>query len=126
MNLKQYQIARVIIAMVLGALVSTAVVMSSFILAAVAVVLAMLFMVFLKKQVHEVTVDERDYEIAGKSARWAFGVFSFLASLASFLLLIFRDQNPYFEIVGSTLAYSACFLMIIYSLVFKYYQDKGL
>ncbi len=124
MSLKQYQIVRIVTAMVLAALVSVSVIINSFVLVGATVVSGMLLMIFLKKQVREVVVDERDFKIAGKSARWTLCGFSVFALLVSLLLLIFRDQNSYFEIVGSILAYSICLLMIIYSSIFNIFEHR--
>lgn len=122
MTLKQFNVVRAVIAMTLSALIAIAITSEMFFLAFAAVISAVLLMFVIKKQVREVIVDERDYEIAGKSARWALSVFSTLAAAITFFLLYFRATNPYYEVIGSTLAYSVCFLLILYSLIFKCYE----
>lgn len=113
MTLKQLSIARVITAMSLAAIMSQAVVLQNYYLAAASVIIAILLLIYLKKQVTEVTADERDYKIAGDAARWTLTIFSILGALASFILLTARTYSPYFEAVGSTLAYGVCILLII-------------
>jgi uncharacterized membrane protein len=70
----------------------------------------------------EILADERDYEIGGKSARWAIQIFSIFAVIIMIVLYAKRDINPSYLPIASTLAYSTCFLMLLYSFIFRYFQ----
>ncbi|MBI5530517.1 MAG: DUF2178 domain-containing protein [Candidatus Doudnabacteria bacterium] len=117
MTIKQYTAARLITAASLAAIVSQAVVLKNYYLAAAAVVIGVLLLMYVKKQVTEVTADERDYKIAGDSARWSLIIFSILGAIGSFILLTARAYNPALEAAGSTLAYSVCLLLLVNSFV---------
>lgn len=122
MTLQSFHLAKILVTAVLAALISIAVVQRNYLLAVAALAIAILLKYILRRQVNEVIEDERDYEAAGKAARLSISAFSVLAAVATFALLYFRDQNPFYEVVGSVLAYSVCALLIFYSLVFKYYD----
>jgi len=40
------------------------------------------------------------------------------------MLMAMRQANPAYELLGSTLAYSACFVLILYSALFYYFAGK--
>lgn len=122
MNYKQYRILGMVVAAVLAVVISQAIVLNSYILALSAVLIGMLVMFFIKKQVKEILADERDYEIAGKSARYAMGIFSVIGAVLTFFFMFQRQVNPSYEIIGSTLAYSVCGLLLTYSIAFIYLQ----
>jgi len=123
MTLQKFQVVKALIAAVLAALMAMAVIRQNYILAVAAVVIAVLLIMVLRRQVKEVVADERDLEASGKAARMAISIFSVLACLLAFPFLIFRTYSPDYELVGSTLAYSACALLILYSLMYKYYES---
>jgi uncharacterized membrane protein len=122
MNYKQYRNLRIITAAVLAGIISHAVVFNNYILAISAVLVGMAVMFFVKKQVKDILADERDYEIAGKSARYAMGIFSVTGSVATFFFMFQREANPFYETMGSVLAYSVCGLLLLYSFIFIYFQ----
>ena len=113
MTIKQYNAARVITAMCLAAVMSQAVVLKNYYLAGSAILFAMLLLIYLKKQLKEITADERDYKIAGDAARWTLTIFSLIGALVSFALLTSRSYNPLFETAGATLSYAVCLLLVI-------------
>ena len=125
MTFKQYTWIRLVVAACLAAVISQAVVLKNFYLGGAAMLIGVLLMLVAKKQVSEVVVDERDYKLAGEAARWAMTVFAILGSLGSFLLLTARGYYPEFEVAGSVLAYAVCALLIVYSLAFKWLQQRG-
>lgn len=124
MDKKTYLIIRLGATIVIAAVVAIFVNAGNYIMPIVVVFTGMLFLYLAKRQVKEVLADERDYDAAGKASRTAILVYSFIGFLAMMILLSLREQNPYFEAVAITLAYSICFLMILYSLIFKYYSKN--
>jgi uncharacterized membrane protein len=123
MTLKKYQKIKLIIVVVLSLLISQSLILKNFLIPAFAVVSASLILMLLRRQVTEVLADERDHASTGKSASLAIQIYSWFAVIAMFVLYVFRDLNPAYEPIAITLAYSTCFLMIVYSVVLKF-QNK--
>jgi uncharacterized membrane protein len=78
----------------------------------------------LRRRVSEVISDERDYYIAGNAARWTISIYAILAAFGSIVLMALRKTNPSLELLGSTLAYSACFVMLLQSALFYFFAKK--
>lgn len=72
----------------------------------------------------EIIADERDYEIGGRAAVLAIQIYAWLIVIMMFLLLAYSSLNPLPEAlaIAAALAYSTCLLMIIYTLLFRYYD----
>jgi uncharacterized membrane protein len=122
MTSKQFRWAKVAIAAILAVVITQAVILNSYILASVAVLITILLVIILRRQVKEVLADERDYKIAGDAARWTLAIFSVLAWLMSFVLIMLRNINPAYETAGFILSYTVCALLVVHlivSLVFK-------
>jgi uncharacterized membrane protein len=96
--------------------------MKNFFIPVVTLLASTLILLYLRKKVVEVIADERDWQIGGKSALVAIQIYSWIAVITMFLLYSLRDINPYYEAVATTLAFSTCILMLLYSLIFKYYN----
>jgi uncharacterized membrane protein len=124
MNQKTFYTVRIIFAMVIAMVCSISVVRGNYILPIVIGVTAALALYAMKKQVSGVMADERDYKIAGDAARWALNIFAVFAAIGSMVLMASRAGNPQFELAAQILAYSACALMILQSIFFKYFQNK--
>jgi len=125
MTLKQYTVARIIIAMLLAAFISSSVVRQEYFWPVVAMVVAMLVLLFLRHRVKEVIADERDYVLGGTAARWAVQIFSLVAVLCMFLLYAYQERNADFAIIASVLAYSTCGLMLLYSVIFSILRRRS-
>jgi uncharacterized membrane protein len=117
MTSKQYLWSKMAIAAILAIVVGQAYILRSYILIGASVLIAFFLILFLKKRVKEVLADERDYKIGGDVARWALSIFAVLAWLFSFAMIMLRNVNPEYEIVGFTLSYAVCALLIIHMIV---------
>jgi uncharacterized membrane protein len=124
MNQKTFYTIRIVFAMVIAVVCSIAVVQGNYVLPIIVGVTAALVLFSMKKQVTGVLADERDYKIAGKAARWSLGVYAIVAAIVSMVLMARRVDNPGCESIALVLAYSACALLIVQSLVFKYLQSR--
>jgi uncharacterized membrane protein len=123
MTLKKYNIARAVIAALVAILVSQSIVLHNYFLPIMGIAFAMMILFYMRgKLKNEVLEDERDYEIGGNAARWAIQIFSFFAAFIMIFLYAKRDINPSYLPIASTLAYSTCFLMLLYSFIFRYFQ----
>ncbi len=122
MTAKRFIVYRLISVMILAGIVSASISINNYILPIVAVIIFLIVFHSMKKQVSEVLEDERDYNLAGKASRYAVSIFSGMASIIIIVLFAFRSRNPIYEIVGLTLAYSICALLLLISILFKYFQ----
>jgi uncharacterized membrane protein len=124
MTLQQFKTAKIIIAVTLGIIIGQSVANNNYIVPLMATAVSAIVIYFIRQKVKEVVADERDYEIGGKAARTAMTVFSWIAVIIMFIFYSMRDISPVYEAIALTLSYSVCFLLIIYSLIFKYYYKK--
>jgi uncharacterized membrane protein len=122
MNQKNFKTFRVILAMILAIIISQSIILDNYVLASFAMIVAIVLMLFVRKKVKDVLADERDYKIAGNSARYAMTAYSAVAVGFMFFFMSQDKINPVYEAIGSTLAYSVCGLMLVYSLIFLYLQ----
>ena len=120
MTIKKYQQIKLAITVVIAIIFSQAILYQNYLIPLATLVVASLVLIYLRRQVKEVIADERDYALAGKSASWAIQIYSWIAVIAMFVLYAFKDLNPAYEPIALTLAYSTCFLMFVYSLIFKF------
>jgi len=123
MTLKKYKNAKIIVVMLLAILVSQSVVLRNYILPVIGIAFSSWFLFYLRgKLKNEVIADERDYKTGGDSARWSIQIFSLLAVIIMIIFYAKQDLNPSFLPIAATLAYSVCFLMILYSLIFHFFD----
>jgi len=122
MSLKHFQAVKLGIVVALGLIASSSIVRQNYIWPIMAMAVATLVLVLLRGKVKGVIADERDYEIGGKATRWAIQLFGWFSAVMMFVLYAQRAVNPSYETIASVLAYSVCFLLIVYSLLFRYYE----
>lgn len=116
-----YKLAAVII---LAVLIGISVNFSNWYLPVAFIVTAWVLLYVLRGRVKEVVADERDYKVAGKASRFAMTIYSLLATVIGLALYIGGKDNLVLFVVGSVLLYSAGFLMLLNSILFKIYQRK--
>lgn len=124
MTAKKFMFFKLIIAMILAGVVSSFVVVGNYLVPLAAIFTAVVLVLFMRRRVSQVMADERDYQIAGKAARYAMTIFTAVVGLVILVLFAWRPGNPAFELVGSALAYAICGLMLLYSIIFKYYSRE--
>jgi uncharacterized membrane protein len=124
MTQKTFKYIRTLTAFFLAMVIAQAIVFDNYILAIVAIVGAVTVILTSRTKVKEVLVDERIILIGGKAARLTLSIFSVAGAGLTFILMFSRQFNPVFELIGSILAYSVCSVLLLYSLVFKYYENK--
>jgi len=123
MNLKQYTTLKIVIVVALAMLCSWSVTSRNYIFPIIGVTASYLILFYFRGRVKEIIADERDYEIGGASARWAMQIYSWFAVAVMFFLYAKREINPAYETIAATLAYSTCFLMLVYALIFRFYNN---
>lgn len=122
MTIKKYNKIKLIITVILAIIFSQSIVLENYILPIITLIIASLVLLTLRGKVKEIMLDERDMALGGKSAMLAIQIYSWIAVIAMFTLYAFKKINPFYETIGSTLAYSTCLLVFIYSLVFHFYN----
>jgi uncharacterized membrane protein len=126
MTIKQFQKIKLVIIVLLAMSVSQLISFKNYFLPIALMIVASLVLMFLKRRVKGVLADERDYEVAGKSALLAMQIYGWTSAISMFILYAFKEHNPAYEPIAITLAFSTCFLMLLYSLVFRYYSHFSL
>ncbi|MDD4901453.1 MAG: DUF2178 domain-containing protein [Patescibacteria group bacterium] len=122
MSLKQFKIVKMTLVVILAMVFSQAIVFKSFLIPVVLLIASSLAIFYLRSRVKEVIADERDYLTGGKSALWAMQIYAWVAVVAMLVLYANRDLNPAYEPVAMTLAFSTCILLLLYALIFRYYN----
>jgi uncharacterized membrane protein len=77
-----------------------------------------------KIRVEDVMADERDERVSEKASKVAMEVFAATSAFAGVLLIALRVEHPEYTNAGFALAFSACALMILYSVLYGYYNRR--
>jgi len=123
MTLKKYQKIKLALVVIISIIFSQSIVFKNFIIPIIVLIISSLILMILRRRVKEIVADERDYIVGGKSALLTIQVYSWAAAIFMFVLYALRDTNPSFEPIAITLAFSTCLLMILYSLIFRFYNQ---
>ena len=126
MTTKQYQTIKLITVVILAIVFSQLILVKNYLIPVALMIVSSLFLMFLRRKVKGVVADERDYSLGGKAALLAMQIYSWIAAISMFVLYGLRDLNPSYEPIAITLAFSTCILMLIYSAIFKYYENYSL
>lgn len=127
MTKKQYMICRLAIIVLLSFLISLSISLNNYYLPLVFTATAVAGLHYCRKQLKtgEVIADERDYQVAGKAARYAISIYSLLGVIGVFVLMAISHKNEMLYILSQYLAFSICFLMLLNAFLFKYLNKKG-
>lgn len=132
MNIKRYKQARVIVALFVGTIVSIAVTLDSYLLAAIGVLTGMLFLGLVRSRA-KIVVDEREKTIKEKAAQLTYAIFAPTIGIGAFLLLMpslsgvsvfSKGEFVYLESLGIIFAYLALFLIAIYSISYHFLNKR--
>lgn len=124
MTLKQFKTFKLIMVFIMAFITSFSVVRGNYIIPLIVLTLSAIVLYYFRRRVKEVIADERDYQVGGKAAGTAIQLFSWIGLIAMLAFYSQKDANPVYEAIGFTLSMSICFLLIVYSLLFKYYYKK--
>lgn len=123
MNRTHYTSLKMGIAAVLAAVVSSAVVSNNYAVIGIAIAIAMGILLYARSRVTDVVHDERDLAMGGKAALLTVQITSWIGAAAALVLFALRETNPFYEVIGSTLAYGVCAMLLLYSTIFRYYEE---
>lgn len=116
---------KILIAILLAIMMAQAVILGNYILGMFSVVAAIAVIHVARQKVKEVITDERDLQLAGKAARLSLAIFSVVGAVATFVFIEQGKTNTVYGSVGSTLAYSVCSLLLLYSVILTYYEKQN-
>ena len=126
MSAKTNRICSLIIALALAAFIAWAIIKEMPIFVPIAgFVVALLLMRLCRRLTREIMVDERVQKINEKASAISYRISSILMAIVGLVFITMRHTLPSeFEIVGSTLAYSVCAIMLIHLAFYSYYKNK--
>lgn len=126
MSIKKYRLIKMAIVVASAMVYSQMFVYKNYIIPIALMVVSALVLMYLRRKVTGVLADERDYATGGKAALLAVQIYSWIAAISMFVLYAFRDINPAYEPIAMTLAFSTCILLLLYSVIFRYYNKVKL
>ena len=124
MDAKYSKICRMVIIIFTVALAGGFAAMANAIFAIVSIGLGAILFYICTTNVEEVVVDERDEQVSERAAKVAMEIFTAINALAGIVLVAFRNEYPEYTYIGFALAFSACALMILYSVLYGYYNKR--
>jgi uncharacterized membrane protein len=122
MTKKMFSLYRVLAVAIVSVVVSVSINFGNWYLPVAAVAASWAFLYFLKGRVKEVIADERDYMIAGKASGLAVKIYLFASVVIGMILYANGGREGILFGTATTLLYSACFLMVLYAVLFKIYE----
>lgn len=126
MKLKNYKNCRLAIIVILAASISVSITLENYYLPIVFMLTALAALYYCRQHLPKDTIiaDERDYQVAGKAARYTILVYAWIGAVSTFVLMALADRNPLYYQLSQYLAFSVCFLMLFNAFLFKYLSKK--
>lgn len=127
MNKKTYRLCRLSIIIVLSMSISVSITLNNYYLPIIFMLTAASALYYCRKHFRPkgAVADERDYQSAGKASRYTITIFSWLGALLTFVLMAVSQKQGELYILSQYLAYTVCFLMLLNSALYKYFNKKG-
>ena len=122
MDRKQFVVYAALVCVIMGAVVGYGVSTGNALLPVIAFSIGIVLIALGKRGVKEVMEDERTHRISEKASRKIYQVFVMGAALIGTTLIAL---NKHIE-VGYTLAFSACALLVLYLVLYSYYNRRAL
>ncbi len=126
MSARTNRICSLIIVLALAVFIAWAIIMEMPVFVPIAgFVVALLLVRLCRRFTTEIMVDERLQKINEKASAISYRISSILMAIVGIVFIAARNTLPSeFEIVGSTLAYSVCGIMLIHLAFYSYYKNK--
>jgi len=125
MTKKHFEIIRLIIVILMIIIIGIAVNKGIAFIPPLAMVLVAGIILFLFRQVKEVTVDERDFKVGGQAARLTFNITAITLVALGGALMAYGVSDPYYYRFGYLLLYIVVFMLVVNIFSFLIYQKKG-
>jgi uncharacterized membrane protein len=126
MSRRRFRLCSAAIFAVTGALIGWAIATGNGIVPAPAVIGGAVLLYLLRRQIHDVVQDERNYRVSEKASRVAIQVFALITAISGVTLTAAStgDSSPFRE-VGLTLAFCACGLLVLYLVSYAYLDRRS-
>jgi len=126
MKMKQYKACRLGIIILLSASISISITLGNYYLPVVFILSSMAGMYYCRKhlETQEIMADERDYQVAGNSARYTIFIYSLIGAIGTFVLMAISQKEGDLYVLSQYLAFSVCFLMLLNAFLFKYLSKR--
>lgn len=125
MTKKVFIACRLGVVVALGIIIAISIQFDNWVLPIVSMVAGMAVIYVCKKRVKAVLVDERDSHLAEKASRCAVSIFSIIGVMAGIVLIVLGKDNQDWYLVGNTLLYSICALMILSTIFYQVFNKKS-
>jgi uncharacterized membrane protein len=124
MTKRMFSIYRIIIVSIVAIAVSFSITYGNWYLPVICLVAAWISLYVLRSKIKEVIADERDYKVAGRASGLTIRIYVLLSLILGLILYTAEREKGALFALGSTLLYSACFLMLLYAILFKILEKK--
>ena len=125
MSIKTYRLWMVVITMIVAALVGWSVTTGSVLVPIPTFLAGAIILYLFQRRVKAFTEDERVHSIVNQASRRTVEiVVIFMAISGATLIAMSQGGSPDLEPAGLTLAYSVCATLIIYNILYTYYNRK--
>ncbi|MGB3919795.1 DUF2178 domain-containing protein [Methanothrix sp.] len=124
MDVRGSKICRMAIIVSMVALVGWFTAAGNALLVAISITTGVVLLYLCKSKIKEVVEDERDVKVSEKASKLAIEIFAATNILIGVVLIALRYRCSEYTNIGFTLAFSASSLMILYSLLYGYYNKK--
>jgi uncharacterized membrane protein len=124
MDVRGSKICRMAIIVSMVALVGWFTAAGNALIVAIAITAGVVLLYLCKSKIKEVVEDERDVKVSEKASKLAIEIFAATNILIGVVLIALRYRYSEYIYIGFTLAFSASSLMILYSLLYGYYNKK--
>ncbi len=92
----------------------------------IGIVAAMAIKYLLRRRTTETLTDERLHTIGNRAISISYRAFTVGMALLGFIFVVLRDYLPYeFEIIGATLAFSVCAMLIVQIAMYYIFAAKS-
>ncbi|MFA5386518.1 MAG: DUF2178 domain-containing protein [Candidatus Paceibacterota bacterium] len=125
MTQKRFLIYRIIAVIIVSLVVSVSINYGNWYLPVIVIAASWAFLYTMSKKIEEVIADERDRMIAGKASGLAMRIYVLVSVIVGIIAYTTGRDNEMLFSTGTTLLYSACFLMFLYAILFKIFERKS-
>ncbi len=124
LSYRKYRIYKILTVMILAGIISGFVTVGNFIVPLAVFLAAIVLMFLLNKNVDEKLTDERLNIVAGRASRIVLSASALIMAAAGIVLIALRDKNIMYLIIGNTLIFLECGMMLFYAILFRYYSKR--
>ena len=124
MKQKQFRMISLLITMIMGAVVGFSVSIRNPALAAGVLLAGMVAMYNIKSRLEDVVEDERIHQVSQKASRVTLQIVALGLVVGGTVLIAMRDTYPEYTDLGFFMAYTSCGVLVLYSLLYRFYNRK--